>query len=278
MTNTGLTIFISVVTAVIAGVVVLFIEYKTGFFLREQNAAQNPNSFRVKLFNFVHKSYSKFDDWLQKAYAWLPVILKILFDLVGIIILCFLALSITITIGIGLLSIPYLQTIIEFSDLSPLIQAMPVLIKDPAILMYGSIIFVFVLFSLSVSISQYNLRINELNQRIERINRLPGIKKLRDEYDEQLFERINMDWQTFLLDLENDKTLGYLFPSQREDIEMIQKELKKCIPLRVTDGILVLGCSDKKSYRRINSVFQRGLPLFMPELRRFEGIRCERLP
>jgi hypothetical protein len=90
-------------------------------------------------------------------------------------------------------------------------------------------------------------RTYRLQDQIDYLNRVPGISELKKKYAEQLYEKVKADWRGFITAVRDT----YKSPSMASDLE-------NCIPLRVEDEMLIVGCSSSLIRNRINNINQSG--------------------
>jgi hypothetical protein len=109
---------------------------------------------------------------------------------------------------------------------------------DQDSIFYGLVI---VMWCLSVITIRHKLTIDKLHDQIEYLNRIPGIKELKQNYNRQLFDAVIKQWNDFGSDLVT-----------KHDDSPFAIDLADCYPLDVQDEILTIGCPNKAIHRRMN--------------------------
>lgn len=109
----------------------------------------------------------------------------------------------------------------------------------------GSIFYglVFVVWCLSLITIRHKLTIDKLHDQIEYLNRIPGIRELKQNYNRQLFDAVIKQWNGFSVEL-----------TTKYDDSPFAIDLAACSPLDVQDEILIIGCPNKVIHKRMNRI------------------------
>lgn len=123
-----------------------------------------------------------------------------------------------------------------------LIQHQPLYIKpyliDSTSMIYGLVVIVWCISILTLC---QKFIIDELRAQIEYLNKIPGIKELKNKYNKELFNSAIRQWNDFITDLANN-----------HDNSPFAIDLATCSILDVQDETLIIGCPNRVIYNRIN--------------------------
>jgi hypothetical protein len=109
---------------------------------------------------------------------------------------------------------------------------------DRASIFYGLVIMVW---CLSIMAVRHKLSIDKLHNQIDYLNRIPGIKELKQNYNRQLFDAVIRQWNDFGVELVT-----------KHDESPFAIDLADCSPLDVQDENLIICCPNKAIHRRMN--------------------------
>ena len=109
---------------------------------------------------------------------------------------------------------------------------------DRSSIFYGLVIIVWCLSIMTIS---YKFTINKLQDQIDYLNRIPGIKELKNSYNRQLFDSVTRQWNDFSDELVN-----------KHDDSPFAIDLAACSPLDVRDETLIIGCPNRVIHKRMN--------------------------
>jgi hypothetical protein len=100
---------------------------------------------------------------------------------------------------------------------------------------------VFVVWCLSVMTIHHKFTLDKLREQIDYLNRIPGIKELKANYDRQLFDALISQWKDFSAELVN-----------KHGDSPFAIDLATCSPLEVQDEALIIRCPNKVVHKRMN--------------------------
>jgi hypothetical protein len=103
---------------------------------------------------------------------------------------------------------------------------------------YGLIILVW---CLSIITINHKLTIDKLREQIDYLNRVPGIKELKNSYNRKLFDSVITQWNDFSAEL-----------ASKHDNSPFALDLVVCSPLDVQEETLIIGCPNKVIHKRMN--------------------------
>jgi hypothetical protein len=109
---------------------------------------------------------------------------------------------------------------------------------DRTSIFYGLVIIVW---CLSIMTIKHKLTIDKLHNYIDYLNRIPGIKELKQSYNRQLFDAVIGQWNDFVAEL-----------ITKHDNSPFAIDLAACSPLGVRDEMLIMGCPNKVVHKRMN--------------------------
>ncbi len=150
-------------------------------------------------------------------------------------------------VGIGL-NILYFSVLVIFVLITPiflykeLIQHQSLTI-DPFIIDSKSMIYGLVVIVWCMGIMTFNqkLIIDRLRNQIDYLNRVPGIQKLKNQYNKQIFDSVVRQWNDFRTEILN----------KYNDSPFVI-DLADCSLLDVEDETLVVGCPNRVVHKRMN--------------------------
>ena len=111
---------------------------------------------------------------------------------------------------------------------------------DSRSMIYGLVVIVW---CISIMTFRHKLIIDELRAQIDYLNRLPGIKELKNNYNRQLFDSVIRQWNDFSAELVN-----------KHDDSPFAIDLAACSPLDVRDETLIIGCPNRVIHKRMNLI------------------------
>lgn len=103
---------------------------------------------------------------------------------------------------------------------------------------YGLVIIVW---CLCIMLIIHKFAINKLQDQIDFLNRIPGIKELKNNYNSQLFDSAIRQWNDFSAEL-----------LAKHDDSAFAIDLADCSPIDVRDEILIIGCPNRVIHKRMN--------------------------
>jgi len=109
---------------------------------------------------------------------------------------------------------------------------------DSRSMIYGLVVIVW---CISLMTFRHKLIIDELRAQIDYLNRIPGIKELKNEYNRQLFDSAIKQWIDFRVELANE-----------HDDSPFAIDLVTCSLLNVEDETLVIGCPNSVIHKRMS--------------------------
>jgi hypothetical protein len=123
-----------------------------------------------------------------------------------------------------------------------LIQHQPLYIEpfiiDSRSMIYGIVIIVW---CLSIMTFSHKLIIDRLRNQIDYLNRVPGIQKLKSQYNKQIFDSAVRQWDNFRAELVN-----------KHDDSPFAVDLATCSLLDVQDEMLIIGCPNRVVHKRLS--------------------------
>lgn len=147
-----------------------------------------------------------------------------------------------------LLNVIFLSSLAIFILIAPvflykeLIQHQSLYI-DPFVIDSRSMIYalVVILWCISIMTFRHKLIIDELQAQIDYLNRIPGIKELKNKYNGQLFDSAIVQWNDFRTELANE-----------HDDSPFAIDLVTCSLLNVQDETLIIGCPNSVIHKRLS--------------------------
>ena len=109
---------------------------------------------------------------------------------------------------------------------------------DSRSMIYGLVVIVW---CISIMTFRHKLIIDELRAQIDYLNRIPGIKELKSEYNRQLFDSAIKLWNDFRAELANE-----------HDNSPFAIDLVACSLLNVQDETLIIGCPNSVTHKRLS--------------------------
>jgi hypothetical protein len=87
----------------------------------------------------------------------------------------------------------------------------------------------------------HKLIIDRLRNQIDYLNRVPGIQKLKSQYNKQIFDSAMRQWDNFRTELVN-----------KHDDSPFAVDLATCSLLDVQDETLIIGCPNRVVHKRLS--------------------------
>lgn len=241
-----------IITGVIIGIVTLYVEYWSGLFVKKGEQQANIKNMFAQLAQVTVSKYQNtknqvipiFDEFKSNLYkAFLSLSIQTLMAFVVLSI--FFALLVVYGNRIVLPTLEnnislVMRPISDRNDSEEQNEVEKTLrIAGLSQFLIGSTMVT--VWCLSIWLFVMNDRVNKLQNQLNHLNTLPGIKDIKKRHDEQLYDKVNTGWSNFILAIrEKYKSLP------------LASDLDTCIPLRVENEILIIGCPSSLICNRVN--------------------------